>query len=477
MDKKQTKDTAAEIMSEVSVTHREACTLVRAVMEYEGRKDLTDGAITLPAIRPFVRAYLFEQTMERLAEELRNLRGPLDAGRVPNDETGELEPETLAGAVLESLASYFSCVAEDGTWSAPTFQGLGANLSADLIHGIDDEELQLIKDHPALHWSTRQHAQREAEIAAEIKPTPIRTLMAKQGVKVANGAQLRQAIQTFANGTGVQHDRAAIDEHLHNPKADALAGAFEQQTGSKIAWVSPPCQHVAKESEWVVAFDVENPDGSVAGCTDIVSARDEHAARDKVGVTYKGKTIRIRSIERTDAQQHAVTTEERWAKFCAELPTYGLWKASWEFPGYICWTRPGLDVIVFATPDWETKHEEISIDVQSRDGNPISSDPDSCRSIIWPEGHRSVASYMKYVGQVLGRVEGRYLLKPRDGQYQGRDMYDAVMAELQNAEEMGGPEDENYVALMEEIARMAAHRASVCRENLTAKITAKKEQA
>lgn len=188
-DKKLTSD---DDQSALKIPHSRACEIVRTLMEYEGKKDLADGVITLPALRPFVYAYLFQQTLERLAEELRNLRGKFDAGRIPNDETGELDPETLAGGILETIASYLDCAAEDGIWSDDTASGLINNLRAELNNGVTTEELQLIKELPALHWSTKAFAEREREervklVRDTITMTPQRDLMKAQGFAGGGG--------------------------------------------------------------------------------------------------------------------------------------------------------------------------------------------------------------------------------------------------------------------------------------------------
>lgn len=47
-----------------------------------------------------------------------------------------------------------------------------------------------------------------------------------------------------------------------------------------------------------------------------------------------------------------------------------------------------------------------------------------------------------------------------------RIIYAATLDALQDADEMGGPEGDDYIALMEAVAAEALRRANVCRLNL-----------
>lgn len=45
-------------------------------------------------------------------------------------------------------------------------------------------------------------------------------------------------------------------------------------------------------------------------------------------------------------------------------------------------------------------------------------------------------------------------------------IFDRVIAAMQEAEEIGGPENDDYATLMDQIAREASHRAKVCRDRM-----------
>lgn len=133
--------TSDDDASALRLPHSAALRIVAALEQYEGTHNLADGATTLPELRAFAARAWFTRSMNALADALRELRGEFDRGRTEP----ELEAETLSGAVLDTLSSYFSCVAEDGTWSADTFGGLRANLERELTQGVTVEELAELK--------------------------------------------------------------------------------------------------------------------------------------------------------------------------------------------------------------------------------------------------------------------------------------------------------------------------------------------
>lgn len=280
-------------------------TIARALIEYEGHADLSDGAITLPALRVFAARHHFKRSMESLSAELRVLRGRFDRGRVEP----ELEPMTLTGAVLESLSSYFSCVAEDGVWCEDTFGGLRSNIETELERGVTVEELRDLKE-----WSDDAGATPTPSapvvpigalnhIADGLRATSQRDLMAQQGFPA------------------VKHDEtaAAVRDHMAGMVSPA-----------PIAWTSPPCEHHSKLTEWVVKFQVDE-DETRAVRTITVLAKDEDDARVACfkAEAHETRHVTIKSVfppndapaERVKTWRASTKTEHRWVVYFTKVPT------------------------------------------------------------------------------------------------------------------------------------------------------------
>lgn len=96
------------------------------------------------------------------------------------------------------------------------------------------------------------------------------------------------------------------------------------------------------------------------------------------------------------------------AVLCDALPEYNGWHPSYEYPGHIFYTRPGQDLVIVATSDWEVNG---TLDVQVQDD----------------QGWCSPAPYLGFSGGgvVEWPYEGRTpeklfaLLKPFLDEYQG----------------------------------------------------------
>lgn len=152
----------------------------------------------------------------------------------------------------------------------------------------------------------------------------------------------------------VEHDKAAILEHLEAPQ-------------KPIVWVTPSSVHHAKPT---VIRD------GLTGCD----------AADR----------------------------EDWAAFVALLPEHNGWKATWEYPGFVSWKRKGLQAEVVATPDWDSgEYDEIVCDFRGEDGERFAKfgRPEMEREFVeqgiipWPRDERSVESYMALVTKKLDAVD------------------------------------------------------------------------
>lgn len=213
-----------------------------------------------------------------------------------------------------------------------------------------------------------------------------------------------------------------------------------------------------------------------------------------------------------------VSDEQANEALVRALPAYNGWKAAWEYPGYLAFHRTGSDS-VFATPDHNTRGE-IAIDVQYPDGRSTSRP-----NIAWSRKGRTPEGFLALLAPVLDSIAPRqawvevgYGLSSKldtsgweivgfcsHGHPMRRDpanpdnavdlgcdaelhvvipdvtpvvvpdapapvesdeIFEAVMAAMQRAEELGGPEGAQYVALMERIAHEAQGRANRYRERL-----------
>ncbi|HET9062404.1 MAG TPA: hypothetical protein VFO62_03860 [Candidatus Binatia bacterium] len=159
------------------------------------------------------------------------------------------------------------------------------------------------------------------------------------------------------------------------------------------------------------------------------------------------------------------------AEFVSSLPEHAGWRATWEYPGFLMWSKPGVDYIMCATPDF---HEGgvIAVGVQDSQGDPV--EIEGVTDVEWKRGPtRTPESYMARIIPMLGRVatyadeqavrRAAALAKteiPDGGSYDGSDVFDDVIKAMQNAESIGGPDGQKYIALMERIAAEATKRAA-----------------
>jgi hypothetical protein len=102
---------------------------------------------------------------------------------------------------------------------------------------------------------------------------------------------------------------------------------------------------------------------------------------------------------------------------------------------------------VSATPDYNARGQ-IQVEVDDR---PLP-------NVAWPREGRTPEGYMAVMRPVLDSIAPPFVDRG--------DIFEAVMAAMQDAEEMGGPEGAQYVALMERIAHEAQRRANTMRERL-----------
>lgn len=130
----------------------------------------------------------------------------------------------------------------------------------------------------------------------------------------------------------------------------------------------------------------------------------------------------------------------------AALPAYNGWRAHWEYPGFLAFHRKGSPS-VSATPDYNARGQ-IQVEVDDR---PLP-------NVAWPREGRTPEGYMAVMRPVLDSIAPPFVDRG--------DIFEAVMAAMQDAEEMGGPEGAQYVALMERIAHEAQGRANRYRERM-----------
>jgi len=134
----------------------------------------------------------------------------------------------------------------------------------------------------------------------------------------------------------------------------------------------------------------------------------------------------------------------------AALPRYNGWMIAWEYPGYVAFHRNGSPSVI-ATPD---HHVTGMISVEYDRGVTTMSIPD----IAWPVNGRTPESYMAIMRPVLDKISPPLV--------ESDEIFESVMAAMQPAEEMGGPEGAQYVALLERIAHEAQRRANTVRDTL-----------
>ena len=141
---------------QVTLTSTQAAAIIEALLAHEGvrKEDRIDrvrtretGATALPALAPLVKAWeeqheplaRFRSELEAVAEALWALRARfnLDDGDLDDGDPG-CASHTFAAEILATIASYVSCVAEDGTWSEETFEGLRGNIERELRRGVQE---------------------------------------------------------------------------------------------------------------------------------------------------------------------------------------------------------------------------------------------------------------------------------------------------------------------------------------------------
>jgi hypothetical protein len=135
----------------------------------------------------------------------------------------------------------------------------------------------------------------------------------------------------------------------------------------------------------------------------------------------------------------------------AALPAYNGWRAHWEYPGYVAFHRKGSPSI-FATPDYHERGQ-ISCEVEYSSGHQMPLD-----NAPWPRKGRTPEAYMAIMRHVLDKAAP--LSDTSD------EIFEDVMRAMQQAEELGGPEGAQYVALLERIAHEAQRRADTMRATL-----------
>lgn len=103
----------------------------------------------------------------------------------------------------------------------------------------------------------------------------------------------------------------------------------------------------------------------------------------------------------------AAVDSEDWHTFVTLLPEHNGWKASWEYPGFLRWSRDNIDLSVIATPDWDSGgKEEIVVDLQDNHGERVEfGGMKADRLIEWPKDERSVSTYMTHVRPLLDEID------------------------------------------------------------------------
>ena len=136
---------------QVTLTSTQAAAIIEALLAHEGvrKEDRIDrvrtretGATALPALAPLVKAWeeqqeplaRFRSELEAVAEALWALRARFNL----DDGDPARASHTFAATILASIASYVSCVAEDGTWNEETFEGLRGNIERELRRGVQE---------------------------------------------------------------------------------------------------------------------------------------------------------------------------------------------------------------------------------------------------------------------------------------------------------------------------------------------------
>lgn len=322
-------------------------------------------ALTQPPFTAFAARRHFSRSMEALSEALRELRGRFDRGV----SDPELPSTTLTGEVLDTLSSYFSCVAEDGVWSAETFSGLRNNLERELSRGVTLEELAALKDHGDDAGAT---------------PTPIK------------------------------HDADAIKKHLathpHVAVENTMAfGGGEPKKSIEIAWYSPPCEMVAKKPasrdalHTASARVVAAPAGSSVAKNYLILSGEHAGSRFAAARDVKTPIDAVVTVSYWPDDQFATETPPEptpveagdWAAFTKQLPKVGRWTATWDHPGAICWMHPSIQKHVFATPDWDG-NGKVAVEVHEPDGKiSFTNYP------AWPMTGRTLDGYLAIVRPVL----------------------------------------------------------------------------
>jgi hypothetical protein len=136
----------------------------------------------------------------------------------------------------------------------------------------------------------------------------------------------------------------------------------------------------------------------------------------------------------------------------AALPRYNGWMIAWEYPGYVAFHRNGSPSVI-ATPDYHVTGM-ISVEVTTTDDGHTEPRP----NVAWPREGRTPEGYMAVMRPVLDGIASPLV--------ESDEIFEDVMRAMQQAEELGGPEGAQYVALMERIAHEAQRRANTMRDTL-----------
>lgn len=136
--------------------------------------------------------------------------------------------------------------------------------------------------------------------------------------------------------------------------------------------------------------------------------KDETDARDENGMI--AVTIEIRNtsadpVESRDVREGdsiSAASEGNWGAFAATLGETLGWKPSWEYPGFISWTRTDAPFFICATPDYA---ELGVIDVQTQDthGHVWDDEPWMQDAILW-KTNRSANSYIITMRDTLAKA-------------------------------------------------------------------------
>lgn len=172
--------------------------------------------------------------------------------------------------------------------------------------------------------------------------------------------------------------------------------------------IEPPAPPVSKREDGALTVGPP-PDGK---SVDESLERLQRVAKNLASVgqcPHCGKLMEVgdESEDERICDSCAAVDSANWGAFVKLLPEYNGWKATWEYPGFLMWSRKNIDLTVIATPDWDSGgKEEIVVDLQDHEGERVTfggKSPD--RVIEWPKSERSVDSYMKAVRPLLDEID------------------------------------------------------------------------